>query len=353
MWVATSGEIREREAPWRLSRRPVMRTGWNNGEPIFENLSSGGFAEDGTVVVGDQLSAFVWRFDLDGEVIQKVGGRGDGPGELGAISVVLPDGDSIFVQTEDREISLFGPDGFVRRFRSPLRDASLHGVSRHGDLLFATWVPDRVVDRQRRWVEKALYRRPRMGGPPDTLHVYPSSLTWAGARLYDPFAPFGQIAVIPGGFIEWRSDTPELRWYDSEGNLKKIARWSHDPEPVTDADWEQFASAYSGLSSPEVNPDPAAGRAHARELRPTASTERPVFGASLLVDSEGNVWLPEFESFYTYPGRYFVISGNGEPIGWIELPERFQPLGIAEGLVLGIERDEWDVQAVAVYEIRR
>ena len=70
-------------------------------------------------------------------------------------------------------------------------------------------------------------------------------------------------------------------------------------------------------------------------------------------DADGRVWLPPYR-----PGRaregppdYTVISADGDWLGRVEAPPGFRILDVADGLVLGVLRDEMSVQIVAVYEL--
>ena len=46
-----------------------------------------------------------------------------------------------------------------------------------------------------------------------------------------------------------------------------------------------------------------------------------------------------------------VISPDGEWLGQVEAPPRFRILDVTGGLVLGVLRDEMDVENVVVYEL--
>jgi len=77
----------------------------------------------------------------------------------------------------------------------------------------------------------------------------------------------------------------------------------------------------------------------------------PLFG-SLRGDPEGNVWIGESTVFATEtPSAYQVVTSDGEWQGSIDLPEGLRVLQIGSDVVLGIETDELDVQAVAVCRI--
>jgi len=78
----------------------------------------------------------------------------------------------------------------------------------------------------------------------------------------------------------------------------------------------------------------------------------PLFG-SLLGDDEGRVWLPEYavaSQRNGYPS-YAVISSSGEWLGRVDAPPGVRVLDVAGGRVLGVVKDEMDVQSVVVYKL--
>ena len=75
----------------------------------------------------------------------------------------------------------------------------------------------------------------------------------------------------------------------------------------------------------------------------------PLYG-SPFADADGNVWLPSYRLAYPQEGSpYTVISSDGEWLGQVETPPRFRILDVTGGLVLGVLRDEMDVENVVVY----
>ena len=75
--------------------------------------------------------------------------------------------------------------------------------------------------------------------------------------------------------------------------------------------------------------------------------------AGLLVDSEDNVWVKE----YALPGAtrevWRVYSSDGARLSIIPMPPRFRVLEVAGGTVLGVWKDEFDVEYVRVYTLRK
>ena len=70
-------------------------------------------------------------------------------------------------------------------------------------------------------------------------------------------------------------------------------------------------------------------------------------------DVEGRVWLPSWRPGAAREGasHYTVISADGEWLGTVEGPPGLRILDVAHGLVLGVQRDEMDVESVVVYEM--
>jgi hypothetical protein len=56
---------------------------------------------------------------------------------------------------------------------------------------------------------------------------------------------------------------------------------------------------------------------------------------------------------HRYSPNHQVVSKDGEWLGTVSLPQRFEILDIGYDRILGIERDSHDVEAVSVYRIDR
>ena len=77
----------------------------------------------------------------------------------------------------------------------------------------------------------------------------------------------------------------------------------------------------------------------------------PPFGG-LMADLHGNVWIAGYLTpRVSAPQRYYVMSPQGEWLGWVEMPEGFRLLAVGMDHVLGVERNAFDVHAVVLYEI--
>lgn len=337
---------------WRLSSRPVFRTGREDDEPTFESVQQGVIRDNLSVVVSDVNAQFVYVFAPDGELLHQLGGRGQGPGEFeGLLTAVAGNGDSIFVQ--DRTgLALFvdGESVEEQRVEWRWRTGQVTLATRARDAagsLFLTpysWSP---VQRNGGWSRAPVVRLSSDLADVDTLVVVDHHLL----RLeedWNPIMNHGFTAIGGQRIVYGRNDRAEVSWYDIEGKLAQVARWEHDFREVTDEDWIAYEAAMRDAPGPEL--------AGAR-LETVLSGQKEDFRGSLpayggmIADALGNVWLSEYTHWGRLPSYFNIISATGEWLGEIDWPAGAWPLAITDTHVLGVERDEWEIQAVVLYEI--
>lgn len=76
--------------------------------------------------------------------------------------------------------------------------------------------------------------------------------------------------------------------------------------------------------------------------------------SQLVVDSLGHVWLSEYRSGESQVDRSWnVFAPDGTWLGSLGLPGRFQPYQIGADYLLGLSRDELDVETVQVLRLNR
>jgi hypothetical protein len=135
-------------------------------------------------------------------------------------------------------------------------------------------------------------------------------------------------------------------------------RWNPERSYPNDAIWERFQSELA-VDLARVNPDMGDAevaqfvREQLARYRVEPDHPLPLFGV-IHGDDAGGVWLGEWvPRSIDGISRYTVIAPDGQWLGTVELPPRFRVLDIdsANGRVLGVLRDEMDVQSVAVFEI--
>ena len=76
----------------------------------------------------------------------------------------------------------------------------------------------------------------------------------------------------------------------------------------------------------------------------------PVVDAALVTDT-GEIWIRKFEP-HAEGRAWWVLSPYGDPRGTVVTPSGLQILAIREGMVYGVERDEFDVNYIVRYAVR-
>jgi hypothetical protein len=161
-----------------------------------------------------------------------------------------------------------------------------------------------------------------------------------------PFGRSGVVAASPGGFYFSANDQYELRHYTPTGESAAILRILEEPRPLTRAEIDAFVEADLARID-----DPAALRQRTVfwEAVPYPAT-LPAF-AELRIDGVGNVWAADYRLTPAESLRWTIISSDGQLRGRITTSSRLRILDIGADYVLGVERDELDVERVVMYSL--
>jgi hypothetical protein len=159
----------------------------------------------------------------------------------------------------------------------------------------------------------------------------------------------------------------EVVYHDAQGRVWRIARVDSTAialQPVTQSDIDRFKAFVRSTSRGDG--EDLDSRWTRETLRPTA----PAF-AAMVIDADDNVWLREYDwadvvQFFDFgfaPGRgtyhtvkmedrsWNVLDSEGRLLGRMKLPSRFEVAEIGSDWVLGVWRDDDDVEHVRVYRI--
>lgn len=355
------------DARFAMSDSPVYRVGWKEDEHEFDDIVAGGLWPDGRAVVGDGgTPRQIVILSATGAVDAVLGGPGQGPGEFSAIFAVLPvGGDTVVAQDHFamRATTFDGRDVVGTVDLRPILHKLL-GMDGAGNFLMGpplARLPSPT--RAYAWLSVPLLRFNPATADGDTL----AWVDWGQGTLAggsSPFASGGWATVRNGAFVTGRGDRPELRWHDSTGGIRQITRWRDEPQPVPDdmiSAWEAAQRAWfeeRGLPQSEIESRILRSKEAIREPLPffgAAGSLPGLFGGSGLVsDPDGNVWIASFLA----PGdrsqrRYHVMSAEGRWLGLAEMPGDLRVLAIGRDHVLGVERNAFDIQAIALYALQR
>jgi len=133
---------------------------------------------------------------------------------------------------------------------------------------------------------------------------------------------------------------------DREGRLERIARLTESPRPIDAAVRSSFIDHMVAAS-----PNPAARRRFYDGIDFPATM--PAYDA-LLEDPQGNLWVRRYAPAYEErPERWIVLGPEGEWRTEVEMPPGFGLMEVGDTSVLGVHRDDFDVERIRRHPLRR
>lgn len=339
---------------WSVGPEPIFRVGWAPGEPEFQNVRAGFLAADGRVVVADAGSNVLHVLSPTGASLATIGGPGQGPGEFGRIGRVHPiSADSFFVSDGgNARVTVFHGEDYAydRHFENFFANALYDPVGRTEDgsyvLLPGGFLLGALSDAPEGWISYPILRTSDFAHV-DTVASVP--LMHADTRgNTNPVRHFGAVIYTGGQIAFARSDQPQVTWMDIGGSVRQIARWDATPTRLTDDDWPQYELGARARASPNIDQQQFEQRL--RERRRDFGGTLPLFRLAV-GDRTGNVWLAEYDLSRMSESTYSTLSRSGHWLGTVVFPARIRLLDITEDRVLGVELDEFDVNAVVLYEL--
>ncbi len=339
--------VEHRVLPSRLAfhLEEVYTHGPSAGDHQFINAWSGTLLSNGVAAVGDARAQEVVAIDPSGSKVDTLGTAGEGPGEFGrVISVTALRGDTIVVEDDGNLRFTFIHDNQYVRSQSTAAFSSAWSSGGVGVL------DRRLISRPtqyRLYIDEAWNRLPITAHDLDsdrwdTLTVYDVAPRLEQGRMPDPFRPWGYVGLGQEGVLIGRGDRAEIRVHDPEsGLLTGIVRWPPRHARLTPGEWARYEVPRRDGSQER--------QAELAELRIAVVEPLPEI-LDVKGDDLGRLWVGRFD-VSGVPSEWEVFSPNGESLGQIRLPERTTILEIRGDLMLTVQRDDLDVQAVTLYRL--
>lgn len=366
--IETPGSSARAPIGWTVDEVPDLELGIAAGEEseyLFDGIDGqyrGGITgfPDGRIVVVNAGSGDLLFFDREGRLLNRMGIKGDGPGEFRRLPILVPyaSNDSLLIhQAGNRRYTLFASDGQTYRSFMPDRPGvmvgTVHGASESGIILTTLLDATPMVEGQ--------HMRPRVvrwinveSGRADTIarfntHSYVYFVESLGDIPYEigvPFTTPPSAAVGDQGFFVMGTDTPDIRAFDNNGRLIRIFRLIEAPRPVTA---EDVGGAIDSLVAQFTTARSEARRAYERMDIPS---RWPTF-QSVRVDRLGWVWAELFRPPHHLRQEWMVFDSSGVARGVIELPPKLEVHDIGPDYVLGRWLDDLRVEYVRRYRLDR
>ena len=363
---------------WRVVEPPTLQIGAMDGEPayLFDRIAGALTLSDGRIVVADMGASELRFFDPAGQHLMSAGSKGEGPGEFRQIMGLhsLPD-DGIAVYDLLERLHMYTSDGTHRDVIAtgsmplPSVDPITFQLNPPAGIRVVGWLEDGTfIGCEASRLELS---DERLFETADTLTLAFSRFRPDGAvlkHLVDlsgpAYHPHPMNLILPAVFgattytatdgrslITGISEQGEVRWYDPQGRLERVARLTLPERPVT----EDMIEEYVERSSATLREDVARGRTFADTL--------PRF-SKLVSDRTGNVWLRHYEvshgattahyrPTYDAPSTWSIVGPDGRWLGDVTTPAGFAVFEIGQDHVLGMYRDEFDVEYVRAYPLMK
>ena len=322
------------------------------------------------MVVLDDASCEIRFFDADGVFLGRTGGRGEGPGEFprGTTCDLVPwPGEDSLAVFDGAKASFFDDQGrFSHRLpvRLGQRVGSVVGIAGGTVLLEDRLMPTAHqggVPREPSTTDFALLEFDRR------LTVWEGS--FQGIQTYTFLIPGLELPVtylipfdIPpnaamgtGGFYLTLGEQMEqgILEYDTTGRLRRVIRLAEPaltPSPEALDKYTEFQIDRRRVPREyRARPDEYRKIAFARDRRRYEEIPMPqaipVF-SRLLVDDVGLLWAELYRYGVGQPVRWLVFGPGGEGLGSVDMPPDLEVWQIGRDFVLGVWRDELEVEYV-------
>jgi hypothetical protein len=363
--IESSDAVWAAEEGWRVSSEPLLEIGLTEGpaEYLLDQVSGARRLANGRIVVANAGSGELRFYAPDGAHLFSAGGEGDGPGEFRRIAW-LDDyrGDSLMVYDgAARRASVISGDGAYGRsltFPSVGEGGTPTAAAAFADgtivgRLTVVVQPEQVATGMRK--SDAMYGRftAEDGTLIDSLASVPARerhllMEPQMIMITDPLlAPDAYLAVSGDSAFLGFSQSPEVGVYGADGVLRRLIRWREEPVPVSPEELERLKQARLGVSDDEgyqQRMGRVLGMMPAPEVRPAYD--------GLIADDVGNLWVQE-AIVPGEPNLWTVFDPEGRMLGPVQFPDEFRPLHIGEDFVLGVVRDELDVERARMYGLEK
>ena len=332
---------------WSVDDSASLTIGGGGSEPggVLNRVVAALVLGDGRIMVADGAQRVMF-YSRDGQYIGHFGGPGGGPGEFERIiSIQRVEGDSLLVAERLGRLTVFSSYGElvrtvrvilppVPRFLGAFADGSLVGVLTRGQQVSGTPLLQYEVEVARydpngtflnSLVTVCCGEMVRVPGMPaiGTELLHQPSVTVGPAEVY----------VAPGHRLE-------VLVFDPDGNQIRVLQEEFDPIRLTvDAFIEPLPATLQRQIESQLDGWPRDQTIPATQV--------------IRLDDSGNLWMQEFQTDAETPSTWLVFAPSGQRIAAASMPARFRPTHIGDDFVIGVWRDDFDVEYVQLRGIMK
>jgi len=348
-------------APVQLEGTPLTCVGVVSGDSLheFDRVVTPFLLPDRRLVVPLAGSREIRLFSLQGEYLASLGGRGEGPGEFSSLGGAWGRGDTIESFDGDLlRVTRFLPSGEVEVVvldRVPSAQSAVPRALSSGWIIFGVATAG-IGQRD----QVALNHFDRTGAHLGEVARFDGMARYdiGNFRGPDPLSPKTVFAIGGDRLYAGETLSPTLHVFGPDGSPEGEVAWDPGSSISPEIAYQRLAEEVVSRAEPS----------RAQEVRQRLDAfPRPdrvsVFWATI-IDEEGFLWIRPFDplqhalelGMYHRPGvggNWLVLSPTGERLSSVSMPSGLEPSSITSDAVVGVLRDELDVESVCVYSLAR
>lgn len=355
---------------WQLGGQPtvVIGGGITDTSAIIGPIAGAMRLPDGRILVADEGATRLRWFADDGTILQSVGRKGEGPGEMQRIDALLHVGDSIaVVDLRLRRLSLFDLDGRFGRAitltsppESPFPPRPI-GRTASGKWLgsLGSWhtagEPGGVArDSIWVWLVGANGGPERLVGSLAGDDVVIASSPEFFSTFRPPYGKNASVRFHDGNLWVGTGDAFRVDQLDLNGRVARSIRWEHPPRPLSSTETDPIIDSLRSAFLDADDFPTEFGRTLAEALDswkvPPAA---PPYG-TILFDDDGNLWVSDYSlEGGTEPVAWHVFDLEGQLLGDVVFPPTVDPTHILANEIIGIWTDPDGAEHVVAYPLIR
>jgi hypothetical protein len=353
-----------------VSSEPQLTIGVLDGPREYElfDVSAAARQSDGDIVVVEGRAREVRLYDRDGTFKKTLGGPGSGPGEFqdpaqvlitAADSVIVWDNAYYRITRFDSAGALAGAQSVDRgRIAKAIEPPLYPGAA---EMLQDGQLVVRLVEKTGKRIPNGTFR-PRSGAlrVSAELSRIDTLMFFGGIERVNISAPWGQASVAPAlakrtvtatGAMRSRTcigdqERPEIVCFSANA-VRTIVRWTPEAAPVTEQEIVTWRDTTVAPYTQKMS-EREALQVLAQVAVPTA---RPHY-SRIALDRVGNLWVEQgpTSGAESESVDHLVFDPTGALLGVVALPP-IEVLEIGDDYVMGIHRDELNIEYLQVHEI--
>jgi hypothetical protein len=305
-------------------------------EQMFQSIHTLDVDEEGNMYILDEQAGNIKVFNHTGSFVTTIGRKGQGPGEFGMpISLVISQQNQIIVNDMgQRKIQFFDKEGnYLKEFS--IADKFLFFgpmATTSGDLVVTYTIPQEtpatVLEKLNPEFEPILsFASLPMDAPP-VINIFVArsltSLRWA-VTYHDEII-----------WADIKNPEYELRFFDTDGKLKRIITRAYDPISLTSEDRSRLIEETFGNNPTDQ-----------WDIR-FPDNYPPFSGFSF--DDQGRLFVKRYEKeAHTEGGLYDIFDAEGKYIAQMRF--KMNPMIWKKGYMYTIEDDEEGFKIVKRYKV--